>query len=286
LKTQAVVTAGLLFCGVLQAQSPAGRKTDQETDESILRVAESARQQIESWVSVAEINLIERALTDEHTEVNLRLMQRLTRLQEAEAEEVETLKKMGGKEMDETKTPEADSDAVKGLNAHVPRESGPAVKALLDKIDGDEMRESEWESSAWSPRASALLPGESIGMAPARGQAFIKGTVRTALARGLPLPPPLPKPDEEIMYVVYAPLEIRSLIAMEGLRHGIASYSKIVRFNGRVPEYDPLIISWKPAWFDAEAIYCKYNPGAKFTNLNGEEQTCTASSAFQSKTHN
>jgi hypothetical protein len=150
------------------------------------------------------------------------------------------------------------------------------VKALMDKIDADEMREDKWESSAWSPRASFLLPGESMDVPPSKGEAFITGTVRTALARGLPLTPPLPKPDEKIGYAIYAPLEIRSLIAMEGLRHGIANYSEIVRFNGRVPENDPFIISWKPAWFDAEAIYCKYNPGAKFTNLNNEEQTCNS----------
>jgi hypothetical protein len=270
-KIHTTMLAVLLLPVVIQAQT-----TDKKTDEHILYQVEAARQQIESRLRVCEIDLIERALTDEHTEVNLDLMDRLIHLEELEAQEVKILKGAGATEIGEAEAPKATREAVKALNAHGPQESGPAVKALLDKIDADERRENEWESSAWSPGASSLLPGESIDMPPGGGEAFITGTIRTALVRGLPLPRPLPNSDEKIMYAIYAPPEIRSLIAMEGVRHGIDEYSEIVRFNGRVPEYDSLIISWKPVWFDAEAIFCKYNPGAKFTDLNNEEQMCSS----------
>ena len=95
------------------------------------------------------------------------------------------------------------------------------------------------------------VPGESMNVTSGKGEALITSTVRTALARGLPLTPPLPRSDEKIACTVYAPLEIRSLIAMEDLRHpGHRQPSR----NGKDPEYDSFIISWKPAWFDAQAI--------------------------------
>jgi len=49
-----------------------------------------------------------------------------------------------------------------------------------------------------------------------------------------------------------------------------------LQFDGKDARYDSLWVSWKSAWFDAENIFCKYNAGAKFTDLNDEEQTCRA----------
>ena len=73
---------------------------------------------------------------------------------------------------------------------------------------------------------------------------------------------------------------------MEGLLQDLNDFSAILQFDEKDPESDGFVVAWKSAWFDAQGIYCKYNPGAKFTNLNGEDQTCEMSSALQSKTRN
>lgn len=104
----------------------------------------------------------------------------------------------------------------------------------------------------------------------------VSGTIGTAISRGLPPPPSPAKPDEKIIYMVKAPPEIRSRILMEGLRHDLTDFSAILQFHGKDSESDGFVVAWKGAWFDAQSIYCKYSPGAKFTNLNNEEQTCSS----------
>ena len=121
----------------------------------------------------------------------------------------------------------------------------------------------------------------------------VSGTIQTAISRGLPPPPSTAELDQKIekpaqccIYMVKAPPEIRSHILMEGLRDDLNNFAAILQFDGKSAESDSFWVSWKSAWFDAQGVFCRSNPGAKFTNLNGEEQTCKASSALQSKTRN
>ena len=160
------------------------------------------------------------------------------------------------------------------------------ARELANKIDDDRKREHKWEVLTWSLPESSLRPGESIGLELGSGVVSINGTVRTAISRGLPSPGSPLKPDEKIGYMVKAPPEIRSHILIEGLRQDLDSFAAILQFEGKSVESDDFWVSWKSAWFDAQEVFCKYNPGAKFTNLNGEDQTCKPSSVLQSKTRN
>ncbi|HEY0704034.1 MAG TPA: hypothetical protein VGD60_14795 [Candidatus Acidoferrales bacterium] len=146
--------------------------------------------------------------------------------------------------------------------------------ALAIKIDQERERQDNWETSAWTIPASWFMPGESVKLEIGNGLVAIKGTARTLISRGLPSPPGLAKSDEELVYTITAPPEIRSRILMEGLRRDLAEFSEILTFNGRDPIRDAFAVSWKSAWFDAESVFCRYNPGAKFTDLNGDEEVC------------
>lgn len=161
-----------------------------------------------------------------------------------------------------------------------------AARELADKIDADRKRQNRWEISAWTLSNSALQPGESINLEPGNGVVAVNGTIQTAISRGLPIPPSTGKTDEKIVYMVTAPPEVRSRILMEGLRDDLNNFAAILQFTGKSAESDSFWVSWKSAWFDTREVFCRSNPGAKFTDLNGEEQTCKASSALQSKTRN
>jgi hypothetical protein len=160
------------------------------------------------------------------------------------------------------------------------------AEELANKIDEDRKRQNRWEISAWTLSESALQPGESISLEMGNGVVAVNGTAQTAISRGLPAPASTAKPDEKIVYMVTAPPEIRSRILMEGLRDDLNNFAAILQFDGKRLESDSVWVSWKSAWFGAQEVFCKYNPGAKFVNLNGEEQTCRASPALQSKTRN
>lgn len=160
------------------------------------------------------------------------------------------------------------------------------ARELANRIDDDRKREHKWEVLAWSLPESSLQPGESIGLELGNGVVLVNGTVKTAISRGLPPPTSPLKPGEKIGYMVKAPPEIRSRILMEGLRQDLGNFAAILQFEGKTAESDDFWVSWKSAWFDAQEVFCEYNPGAKFTNLNGEDQTCEMSSALQSKTRN
>jgi hypothetical protein len=147
---------------------------------------------------------------------------------------------------------------------------------LADKVDKGRKQQRKWEASAWSPAYSSLQPGEYVDLAMGNGTVLVMGTARTAAARRLPIPPSS-NSDQKIGYMVYAPPEIRSRILMEGLRHDISDWSALTQFDGREPEQDPFLTAWRMAWFDAQNMFCKYNPGAKLTDLNNEEQACKSS---------
>ena len=144
---------------------------------------------------------------------------------------------------------------------------------LVNKISDDRERQEKWELSAWSPSNSSLQPGEYVETELGNGVVVISGNARTAVARGIPAPT-TPKPNEKLSYTVTAPPAIRSRILMEGLRHDISNYSVLVQSEGKDPSTNVFIVAWKPAWYDAQDIYCKYNPGAKFIDLNSEEHSC------------
>jgi hypothetical protein len=223
LKTQAVVTAGLLlFLGVSRAQTSVQQKSDEKTLDTVY----AARKQADDFVNAL----------------------------------------WGGELLKKGAT---------GI---------PGAGELANKIDGDRKRQNSWEISAWTLSNSALQPGESINLELGNGVVAVNGTIQTAVSRGLPIPPSTAKPDEKIVYMVKAPPEIRSCILMEGLRDDLNNFAAILQFDGKSAESDSIWISWKSAWFDAQEVFCKYSPGAKFTNLNGEEQTCKASPTLQSKT--
>jgi hypothetical protein len=224
LKTQAVVTAALVFSSVLSAQTRAQQKADQKTLDTVY----AARRQADDFVNVLWGG--------------------------------ELLNKAAG--------------------------GNPGAEELANKIDADRKRQNRWEISAWTLSNSALQPGESINLEMGNGIVSVNGTVQTAISRGLPISASTAKPDETIVYLVTAPPEIRSRILMEGLRDDLNNFAAILQFDGKSAEGDSVWVSWKSAWFDAQEVFCKYNPGAKFTNLNGEEQTCKASSALRSKTRN
>jgi len=154
---------------------------------------------------------------------------------------------------------------------------------LADKIREGRKRQDTWEISAWSLSNSSLLPGESIDLELGNGVVSVKGTVKAAISRGLPIPPSPLAPDDKIIYMVNAPPEIRSRILMEGLRHDLNNFAALLQFDGKSAGSDGLWVSWKSAWFDAQEVFCKYNPGAKFTDLNAEEQTCKASTGTRNK---
>jgi hypothetical protein len=155
---------------------------------------------------------------------------------------------------------------------------------LANKIDEDRKHQQRWEVSAWSLSSSYLRPGESISLELGNGVVAVNGTVQTAISRGLPVPPSTIKPDEKIVYMVNAPPEIRSRILMEGLRHDLENFAAILQFEGKDPGNDGFWVSWKSAWFDAQEVFCKYNHGVQFTDLNGEAQTCKPSSSSPNKT--
>lgn len=157
---------------------------------------------------------------------------------------------------------------------------------LAAKIDEDRKRQNRWETSAWTLSDSALQPGENIDLELGNGVVSVRGTVQTAISRRLPVPPSTGKRDEAVIYMVTAPPEIRSRILMEGLRHDLNNFATILQFDGKDPANDGFWVSWKSAWFDAEEVFCKYNHGAQFTDLNGEEQTCKTPSSIQSKHSN
>jgi hypothetical protein len=73
---------------------------------------------------------------------------------------------------------------------------------------------------------------------------------------------------------------------MEGLRHDLNDFAAVLQFDGKSAESNEFWVSWKSAWFDAQDIFCKYSPGAKFTDLNAEGQTCKASSTVPSNIRN
>jgi hypothetical protein len=163
---------------------------------------------------------------------------------------------------------------------------------LANKIDDDRKRQQRWEVSAWSLSNSALRPGESIESELGNGVVAVRGTIQTAISRGLPVPPSTAEPDQKIdkpahccVYMVKAPPEIRSRILVEGLRHDLKNFAAILQFDGKSAESDGFWVSWKSAWFDAQEVFCKYNQGAQFIDLNGEAQTCKTSSSVQSKPH-
>jgi hypothetical protein len=145
---------------------------------------------------------------------------------------------------------------------------------LVNKIFGDRERQQKWEVSAWSPSNSSLQPGEYVETELGNGAVVISGNAQTAFARGIPAPTTPTKPNEKLLYTVTAPPAVRSRILMEGLRNDISNYSVLVQFEGKDPSTNVFIVAWKPAWYDAQDIYCKYNPGAKFIDLNSEEQSC------------
>jgi hypothetical protein len=151
------------------------------------------------------------------------------------------------------------------------------ARELVEKIDVDKKRQNRWEISAWSLANSDLHAGESISLELGSGAVAVSGTVRTAAFRGLPLPPGSANADERVVYMVYAPPQIRSRILMEGLREELSSWTSMLEFDGKNAENDGFWISWKSAWFDAESIFCKYNPGAQFNDLNGDKQACNPS---------
>ena len=157
---------------------------------------------------------------------------------------------------------------------------------LAGKIDADRKRQDRWEISAWTLSNSALQPGESINLEMGNGVVAVNGTFQTAIARGLPISPSTATPNQKTVYFVTAPPEIRSRILMEGLRDDLNDFAAILQFDGKNAESDSFWVSWKSAWFDAQEVFCKNSPGAKFTNLNGEDQICQALSAPQSKTRN
>ncbi|MGI0084927.1 MAG: hypothetical protein ACREBQ_07585 [Nitrososphaerales archaeon] len=145
---------------------------------------------------------------------------------------------------------------------------------LALKIYEEKKQERKWEISAWTLKNSSLEAGESINLELGNGVVAVEGTVQTEISRGLPIPPSTSKPEEKIIYMVTAPPEIRSRILMEGLRHDLSNYSALLQFDGEHSDGNPLFVAWKSAWFDAQGVYCKYNPGEKFTDLNGDEQIC------------
>ena len=231
MKTQTIVAATLLLCGVLHAQTPAQQKADEKALETVY----AARSQADQFLDLAwDSELLKKAIA-------------------------------------------GDSKA----------------RDLANKIDEDRKGQHKWEISAWSLSNSSLRPGESIEFELGNGVVAVRGTIQTAISRGLPVPPSTAQPDQEIdkpaqccIYMVTAPPEIRSRILMEGLRHDLNNFAAILQFDGKSAESDGFWVSWKSAWFDAQEVFCKYNRGAQFTDLNGEEQTCKASPAPQSKTRN
>jgi hypothetical protein len=157
--------------------------------------------------------------------------------------------------------------SLKGMN-------GDHVAArLVDKISDDRERQQKWESLAWSPSNSSLQPGEYVETELGNGAVVISGNAQTAVARGIPAPITT-KRNEKLLYTVTAPPAVRSRILMEGLRNDISNYSLLVQFEGKDPSTNVFIVAWKPAWYDARSIYCKYNPRAKFIDLNSEEHSC------------
>jgi hypothetical protein len=157
----------------------------------------------------------------------------------------------------------------------------PKAGDLAEKIEEDLKQQNKWEVSAWSLSNSSFRPGESIEFELGNGVVAVRGTIQAAISRGLPIPPSTAEPDQKTskpaqccIYMVTAPPEIRSRILMEGLRHDLNNFAAILQFDGKSAESDSFWISWKSAWFDAQEVFCKYNQGAQFTDLNGEVQTC------------
>lgn len=220
MKTRAVVTAALLACGILRAQTLAQQKADQKTLDTVY----AAREQADQFVKLARENELKKAI---------------------------------------------DGD--------------PKAGDLARKIDADRKRQAKWEISAWTLANSALQPGESINLEMGNGVVAVNGTFQTAIARGLPISPSTETLNQQTVYFVTAPPEIRSRILMEGLRDDLNDVAAILQFDRKNAESDSFWVSWKSAWFDAQAVFCKYNPGSKFTDLNGEEQFCKALSALQNK---
>jgi hypothetical protein len=238
LKARVEVVMTLLLCGVLLAQSPALQNASEKTLDAVY----DAREQADNFLSFAWDNELKKAIA-----------------------------------------------------------GNSKAGDLANKIDDDRKRQHKWEVLAWSLPRSSLQAGESIYLELGSGVVAVSGTVSTAISRGLPPPPSSVEPGEkviyadtpstlqlshkhspakpgEIIYTVKAPPEIRSRILMEGLRQDLNGFYAILRFDGRDPESDDFVVAWKGAWFDAQGIYCKYNPGAKFTDLNNEEQTCNSGS--------
>jgi hypothetical protein len=153
-----------------------------------------------------------------------------------------------------------------------------AADKLAKKIGDVRKQQHKWELSVWT--VAQLQPEEYIETEMGSGRVLIMGTTKTAAARGIA---PMSKADQPLGYVVTAPAEVLSRILMEGLKRDLLDYTELVEFGGSDAESSAMFRAWKSAWFDAQALYCKTNPGGKFTDLNNEAQTCRTETTSKSK---
>lgn len=149
---------------------------------------------------------------------------------------------------------------------------------LIDRIESEDKSDERWATSLWTIPYSQLVPGELI--AGHYGTfLMLSGTVATCRKRFGDTPEKdrcIGTSEQNQMYTVDAPVEIKAQILVEELRTAISHYIALGEFEKQSLDSDPFVNMWSSAWFDAEAIYCRHSPNSKYVDLAGGEKTCAA----------
>jgi hypothetical protein len=132
-----------------------------------------------------------------------------------------------------------------------------AASAFCEKLRASEQRFKNWQRSEWVPDLAEQKHGNLVG------------SVEDGTATACCLP------GTNTLYVVEAPPQARWLIMMEKLRWEIGDTNEIDQFRHAKTTGDSFLAVYQGVWQEARDFYCKHGPGAKYTDLNDQEQVCS-----------
>jgi len=130
--------------------------------------------------------------------------------------------------------------------------------ALSDKLHENEQRFERWQRSEWAPDLAEQK----------RGRLVIQMDDGSAYFCCLP-------PESDHLYSVEAPPQTRWRILMEAMRWEIGDMVEINKFDHAKTTADDFLTIYRSLWQESRDYYCKHGPGAKFIDLNGQEQVCS-----------
>jgi hypothetical protein len=129
---------------------------------------------------------------------------------------------------------------------------------LADELKENEQRFERWQRLEWTPDLGSQK-GDKIVMPMDDGRAYFCCF----------------PPGSNRLYPVEAPPRIRWNILMEKTRWEIGDMGKAIEFLHPGTSDNDMMTIYQDVWEEARDYYCKHGPGAKFTDLNGQEQVCS-----------